>query len=152
MNIRLHGKSDYTVVFLGPASQRVEFTLASKNRREAMREAYKRLRGVLEKEGTRPEPVGWSVQLSSSGKVFVRTYGERHWRTAEAPLSEEEWARVFDLRCRSKRGEHIAPDDTRLFRRALASDRARYCGMDEEIRVATAPFGSRLQVRRKDSP
>ncbi len=61
---------------------------------------------------------------------------------ARRSLTEEEWRRVFDLRCRAKRGEHLSPENFRLVRDAYASDAARYKALDGPVFDATVPFGS----------
>lgn len=58
-------------------------------------------------------------------------------------LTEAEWRRVFDLRCRCKRGEHVAPEDMKLIRRAYAEDPARYTALEADVFEATRPFGSK---------
>lgn len=57
-------------------------------------------------------------------------------------LTDADWRRVFDLRIRGKRGEHLSPQDLRLCECAMREDPKRY---EEAGRLAfeeTRPFGS----------
>lgn len=58
------------------------------------------------------------------------------------PLTEREWAMVFELRCQSKRGARLRDEDMAFLRRAHGADTARYNALDAEVRQATAPFGA----------
>jgi hypothetical protein len=61
-----------------------------------------------------------------------------------APSSTDlDWEKVFDLRCRSKRGEHLSENDRALLSVAYVADPARYASLNNDIFTATAPFGSR---------
>lgn len=57
-------------------------------------------------------------------------------------LTDSNWRRVFDLRCRSKRGEYLSPEDRALIDAAHNEDRDRYADMDADVFNATVPFGS----------
>ncbi len=57
-------------------------------------------------------------------------------------LTEEEWQRVFKIRCRSKQGLQIAKEDQSLTDRAYESDQERYAAMEADVFDATVPFGS----------
>lgn len=57
------------------------------------------------------------------------------------------WSKVFDLRCRSKRGEHLPEDAGAIFEAAIAHDPKRYSAMEKDVFNATVPFGS--DTRRK---
>lgn len=69
-------------------------------------------------------------------------------RKKKPPLTDREWAQVFTLRCRSKRGERLAPEEQALVERAFKEDRARYSKMDERIFSETLPFGSDAKFKR----
>ncbi len=58
------------------------------------------------------------------------------------PLSESDWGRVFRLRCRSKQGEYLSPEDIAFLRRAYDSDNDRHSNMDRDVFEATKPFGA----------
>lgn len=63
-------------------------------------------------------------------------------------LTEAEWGRVFDVRCRSKRGEALSDDDRALIGAAFASDKGRYAAMNGDVFDATVPAGSAARSRR----
>lgn len=63
------------------------------------------------------------------------------------PLTEQEWRQVFEIRCRSKRGERLWDEEEKLFLRALKEDPKRYSAMDDAIFAVTAPFGSAARRR-----
>lgn len=69
-------------------------------------------------------------------------------RTKKPPLTETEWARVFRMRCASKRGESISGDDADLFRRAYREDPARYSAMNADVFDAAVPVGSNVKYQR----
>lgn len=54
------------------------------------------------------------------------------------------WDRVFDVRCKSKRGERLTEAELELVKRAHAEDRARYAALDDRVFEATKPFGAKL--------
>jgi hypothetical protein len=58
-------------------------------------------------------------------------------------LTEADWLRVFEIRCRSKRGYDLTDQDRELIARAFELDGDRYAAMNHDVFVATAPFGSR---------
>lgn len=58
------------------------------------------------------------------------------------PLTESDWDRVFKLRCRSKRGEYISPEDFEFMQRAWKSDKKRYGELDAKVFEATKPYGA----------
>lgn len=62
-----------------------------------------------------------------------------------ASLTEDDWRRVFALRCKSKRGEALSPAETKLVTRAWRADAARYAAMNPSIFNETAPFGAVLR-------
>lgn len=64
-------------------------------------------------------------------------------------LTDADWTRVFDLRCRSKRGEYLTPEQITLCRTAWKSDPERYAKIGDDAFNATVPFGS--SIRKKDS-
>jgi hypothetical protein len=60
-------------------------------------------------------------------------------------LTESEWSRVFELRCRAKRGEYLRPEDQALVEKAWRENPVRYSEMTEPVFEETAPFGSRYR-------
>jgi len=60
-------------------------------------------------------------------------------------LTETEWASVFDLRCKSKRGVTLSREEHALCVAAFKEDRARYASMTQGVFVVTAPFGSDVE-------
>ena len=73
----------------------------------------------------------------------------RRDRRIREPLTAAEWRRVFDLRCRSKRGERISAADQALVEAAFQEDPDRYGRMEDDVFDATVPFGSAARARRK---
>ena len=71
-----------------------------------------------------------------------RTRSVRNLRAQVDPLTEQQWAEVFRLRCRSKRGEHMNPEDSALMTAAWKSNPERYAEMGPTVFTETAPFGS----------
>jgi hypothetical protein len=61
-------------------------------------------------------------------------------------LTEEQWRRVFQLRCRSKQGQDVSQEDLALVYAAFHEDLERYSAMEVDVFNATVPFGS--SVRR----
>ena len=68
-------------------------------------------------------------------------------RVKSKKLTDEQWSRVYQLRCRAKQGQHLAPDDLAFLEVAFKEDGTRYGAMDVDVFNATVPFGS--AVRRK---
>ncbi len=60
-----------------------------------------------------------------------------------AVLTESDWSRIFEIRCRSKRGERITPEELDQCRAARDADRERYVAMERDVFEATLPFGAR---------
>lgn len=58
-------------------------------------------------------------------------------------ITEEGWLLVSKLRCRSKQGERLSPQEHELCFQAWREDHDRYCDMDQQVFEATKPFGSR---------
>lgn len=58
-------------------------------------------------------------------------------------LTELDWERVFRVRCKSKSGHQLADEERELITRAHQLDPVRYAAMNDDVFVATAPFGSR---------
>lgn len=58
-------------------------------------------------------------------------------------LTELEWRKVFQLRCRAKRGEHLPPEDMKLLERAHRDDPERYASLRDAVFEATKPFGAK---------
>ncbi len=64
-------------------------------------------------------------------------------RKRKQKLTERDWQRVFEIRCRSKRGEHVPDDDMRLCETAYAEDGDRYTALGPRVFEATKPVGAR---------
>ena len=56
--------------------------------------------------------------------------------------TEAEWREVFRLRCASKRGDVLSPDQRALCEHAYRVDPTRYSAMNNDVFNATVPFGS----------
>lgn len=63
-------------------------------------------------------------------------------------LTDDSWAKVFEIRCRSKRGESVTPQELALCSRAMREDQKRYKGMSSDVFDATVPFGSNVKAKR----
>ncbi len=63
-------------------------------------------------------------------------------------LTEAEWSRVFQLRCKTKRGEVLTEPERTLIQTAFESDRKRYSAMEGDIFEATVPAGSTAKWRK----
>ena len=59
-------------------------------------------------------------------------------------LSEEQWAEVFEARCRAKRGLALSPAEQRLLADAYRADPERYKALGARVFDATHPAGPRL--------
>ena len=57
-------------------------------------------------------------------------------------LSEDDWNKVFKLRCQSKSGHELSQEQSELCRKARKEDPERYKGMDNEVFERTKPFGA----------
>jgi|EndMetStandDraft_4_1072995.scaffolds.fasta_scaffold00912_3 hypothetical protein len=57
-------------------------------------------------------------------------------------LTDADWRQVFQLRCKSKRGEALTSQESALVERAYEEDEARYGSMEPDVFNATVPFGS----------
>ncbi len=58
------------------------------------------------------------------------------------PLTESDWIKIFRLRCRSKKGEELTPEERKLCRRAWKENPERYMIEDKAVFEATKPFGA----------
>lgn len=58
-------------------------------------------------------------------------------------LTPVDWKRVFDLRCRARRGESLSQEAHKLLTVAWRQDPDRYSALGLEAFEATTPFGSR---------
>lgn len=86
---------------------------------------------------------GRPVPEDRPARVSVRTSLGNTFVFEELPtLSEEDWAKVFRYRCRSRKGEHLAPEEHDFCHRAYQADPERYCALDRDVFNATVPFGS----------
>lgn len=66
-------------------------------------------------------------------------------RKPKRKLTEAEWSKVFELRCRSKRGEYLSPEDRKLVDAAYKEDPDRYAELEGPVFNATVPFGSQAR-------
>jgi hypothetical protein len=62
-------------------------------------------------------------------------------------LTEQEWAEVFRVRCRSKQGHRLNDEEFSILTAAWKSDPNRYKGLDKEVFEATLPAGSSAKWR-----
>lgn len=60
----------------------------------------------------------------------------------EPKPTEEEWARLFEIRCKAKRGEFLSEAERELVGRTYRADRVRYAAMEASVFEATKPFGA----------
>jgi hypothetical protein len=56
------------------------------------------------------------------------------------PLSIQQ--RCFDLKCKSKRGEYIRPEDSEFLKDCFEKYSKEYSAMGKEVFEATKPFGA----------
>jgi hypothetical protein len=63
-------------------------------------------------------------------------------------LTEADWAKVFAMRCKGKRGEALTKEERALVDAAFNEDEARYGAMEPDVFDATVPFGSNVRWRR----
>lgn len=68
--------------------------------------------------------------------------------TEERRLTEDDWRKVFEYRCRSKRGQLLSDEERALVDAAYTQNRKRYAAMEPDVFDATVPFGSRARARR----
>lgn len=54
-----------------------------------------------------------------------------------------DWSKVFALRCKSKSGHGLTPEEMRLVEAAYKADPKRYGALNAEVVEATKPFGAR---------
>lgn len=57
-------------------------------------------------------------------------------------MTQAERERLFDLRCRSKRGEYLSPEDVSFLESMWKQFPEQYSAMQPEVFEATKPFGS----------
>ena len=57
-----------------------------------------------------------------------------------------DWDKVFRLRCQSKLGIQLTPEDIEYFSAAIKQDGERYSNMDKDVFNATVPFGSHARI------
>jgi len=69
-------------------------------------------------------------------------------RKSKRKLDAAEWSAVFRLRCRSKSGSQLSPEELDLCKAAMEEDPKRYSGMNSDVFDATVPFGSSAKARR----
>lgn len=63
-------------------------------------------------------------------------------------MSDEiNWSKVFDVRCRSKRGERLTPEEQEFCRRAYEADPKRYAAMNADVFNETVPAGSTARAK-----
>jgi hypothetical protein len=63
-------------------------------------------------------------------------------------LTEDDWAKVFQLRCRSKQGLELSEEDRALTDAAYSEDPERYKALEPDVFDATVPFGSVARWKR----
>ena len=63
-------------------------------------------------------------------------------------LTEAQWRLVFQLRCRSKQGQHLAQEDLALLDAAFNEDSKRYGAMEPDVFNTTVPLGSNVRWRK----
>jgi hypothetical protein len=66
------------------------------------------------------------------------------------PLTEREWERVFELRCLSKTGGRLTPEERALTDRAYCENERAYSAMEADVFNATVPFGSHVRQESVD--
>lgn len=70
-------------------------------------------------------------------------------RTRMHQLTDDEWRRVFRVRCASKSGSRELTDEEKsLVQTAFDSDPERYSKMEIDVFNATVPFGSNVKRTR----
>jgi hypothetical protein len=63
-------------------------------------------------------------------------------------LTDAEWCKVFQLRCKSKSGGELSRTERALVEVAYKEDEVRYADMEIDVFNATVPFGSSARRRR----
>lgn len=64
-------------------------------------------------------------------------------------LTENDWARVFKVRCQDRQGRPISDEERTLVEVAFESDEKRYRAMTPDVFNATVPFGSTVRMKSK---
>jgi len=59
-------------------------------------------------------------------------------------MNKKDKDKLFDIRCRSKRGEYVSIEEDVFCRTMNEKWKDEYKLMDREIFLATAPFGSKI--------
>ena len=62
-------------------------------------------------------------------------------------LNEQDWIKVFEIRCRSKRGQALSMEDCALVDDAYEIDPTRYEAMEPDVFDETVPFGSQAMAK-----
>lgn len=62
-------------------------------------------------------------------------------------MNDQDWERVFKIRCKSKRGELFSEDERKFLIVAYNENPDRYSAMDDRIFEETAPFGSTIRCQ-----
>jgi hypothetical protein len=62
-------------------------------------------------------------------------------------LTDADWAKVFEVRCRGKQGRTVSSEEQDLCQTAYKSDVERYRKMQREVFNATVPFGSSARMK-----
>ena len=60
-----------------------------------------------------------------------------------------DWEKVFDLRCRSKRGERLSDDQAALLVAAWKADKVRYSALTERVFEETAPMPGKTKHSKR---
>ncbi len=56
--------------------------------------------------------------------------------------TESDWTWIFELRCKSKRGQELSKEEQALCARAFNEDRKKYSDTEIDVFNATKPFGA----------
>ncbi len=64
-------------------------------------------------------------------------------------LTESDWRTVFQLKCKSKRGETLSKQELALCMAALREDEDRYSDLEVDVFNATVPFESNVRIKQK---
>ena len=59
-------------------------------------------------------------------------------------FTQEERNRLFNLQCRSRRGEFLRPEDIIFLEDCFKLNEVEYDNIADEVFAATAPFGAKL--------
>lgn len=97
--------------------------------------------GALKRQQREYEEKDWVRRHPAEARRKMKKE-ERRKNKLQRTLTEDDWKRVFDLRCRSKKGETLNRKDHAFCLRAMKSDPGRYSALDVVVFEATKPFGA----------